>query len=118
MKTHSKLITNAQQILLDLKFYHWNSKIYAEHIALDDAYEALAAITDTIAESLIGREGPLEPALFSSPSCNLKDLCSDIFTFAKALKTFAESKEYCDLENLSDEINAKGARLQYLLELA
>lgn len=115
---HTVIIQGFQQLTLDIKQHHWNTSSYPEHIALNEAYDSISGYMDTIAETLVGAEGPLSPLkLLPIPSCPIQDLPKDIFEIAATLKMYANSK-YPDLVNLADEVTAAGSRLKYLLRLS
>jgi hypothetical protein len=118
MKTkHTPVVAELFQTLVDLKIAHWNTLQYAEHKALDEAHSSISSILDTVAETTVGTEGPLEIFSLKTPMCLTPDLPNCILDNAKNLKSFASTK-YPDLANTADELTSVGNKLKYLLRLS
>lgn len=115
---HSSVIKEFLQTLQDIKHHHWNTTSLAEHKALDKAHSSLSSIMDTVAESLIGREGKLAQLSVKSPMCTCQELPDCIDSTAKTLKEYATSKKYNDLVNIADEVTSIAAKLRYLIRLS
>ena len=107
------LIEASQQV----RVFHWNTKSYAEHVALGSLYEAIDASADEIAETLIGLEDK-RPVL--SGTIQLSDYrgTDSVRTFLKALSMELEAFEgSTDVLNLRDDLLAKVHKTLYLLSL-
>ena len=115
--THTDIIQEFTQLSLDLRHYHWNSTMLAEHQALGEAYSSISSFTDTIAETLVAHEGILNPFSVTTKSCPVKDLPEDILSTASNLRKYSQDK-YPDLVNLADEVTAVGSRLKYFYRLS
>ena len=114
---YTKIVQKLMQVVIDLRHHHWNTKSYAAHKALGNAYESLQELVDTVAETLVGNEGPIMPMTFKSPSTTFANLPQAIIDSGLALDEFAE-ETYPDLCNTSDEIVAIGNKLKYLYRLS
>ena len=116
--THTEIVTKFFQVALDIHHNHLNTTLYSEHIALKEAYQAFDEFKDTIAESLIAFEGPIDKLEFDEVGlCKTLDLPDDMMEAASMLKEYAAKKNYPDLVNFSDEVYAAGVKLKYLLRL-
>lgn len=98
---------------------HLQTPSHAEHSALN-VWEDVVEAKDAILEELMGYEGrklkayKMEPLVDYSPGIPTKIL-TDLKNFAKQLEEFAESKEYCNIENLAQDLSGKAAKTLYLL---
>lgn len=115
---HSGIVGMFFQVVDDLHYHHLNTRSYAEHKALEHAYEEMVDYKDEVAEKLIGYLGRLSKIrILPLPNCELDDLPEDIMEAASALRELATKNKYNDLVNLSDEITGVGSKLRYLLTL-
>lgn len=108
--------TELHKLLLTVKLSHYITKSFAEHEALGKTYDAVNDLIDTITEKLIGySDVDPQPLVIGtvSPS-EPKTLGVYIMSMAKKLEEWAGSKEYCDIENLAQELSGVGAQLKYL----
>lgn len=106
------LMEASQQV----RVFHWNTKSYAEHVALGDLYEAIDASADEIAESLIGIEGK-RPVL--SGTIKVSDYKRNaVPAFLNALAVQLEAFDgSTDVLNLRDDLLSKVHKTLYLLTL-
>jgi Family of unknown function (DUF5856) len=115
----------ASQLLLmrnQIKLYHWQTRMYADHKATDDVVTALDQKIDTFVEAFMGKYG--RPQV--SGSIKLHNFTGD------AARDFVErqtlylltilpkklKKTDTDLLNIRDEILAELNKLRYLFTLA
>ena len=106
-----------------VQFCHHLTTSYAEHKALDGAYDTLNDLKDAIVEKLIGYGVPkfqkLELGSISGFSAAMPiQVAKEILKFGKDLEQYAENNEFCDIENLAQEYSGAGAQLVYLLGLS
>jgi uncharacterized phage infection (PIP) family protein YhgE len=107
-------------VLNQLKIDHWQTKSYAEHKALNAAYEALGELFDTFVETYYGRESIPEKKV----TYNIKSDSYDsnlIASYTKMrdsvisyLSTITEGRN--DLKNIQDEIEGEFNHLLYRLQ--
>lgn len=104
--------------------FHLDTRSFAEHKALDSLYKGLVDFKDDISELLMGymdgkRIGKIKigdiPEYSKSESMKLVDELKD---FSIELEKWAESKEYCDIENTAQSLSGLAAKTIYLLTLS
>jgi hypothetical protein len=121
--------TNVAMLLLKLKnqikIYHWQTKLYSEHIALDNLFAKLTKKNDEWVEVFQGKYGRIRLDgsnqsihLDNLNSTKTNDYLSDIASKIVGLrdKYFNESVN-SDLSNIFDEIIGYLYRAKYLLSL-
>lgn len=116
-----KILKHTSQI----KLFHWQTHSYAEHKALDKAFEKLVDLGDELMESVMGKYG--RPMLIETEAIQLANYSEE-----KSCGMYLEEmrKCYCDelrpmlspendseLLNLVDEIIAMFDQTMYLLTL-
>jgi hypothetical protein len=105
-----------------LKIFHWQTKSYAEHKALDDAYGTLTDLFDEFLETYMGKYG--RPKAENQFTINLENYSENYISCIKTFKLIVQkdlskafSEEDTDLLNLRDEILGALNKLCYLLSL-
>ena len=84
---------------------HWNTKSYAEHMALGDFYEGVVDILDNLVETYqgnFGLIGPVVPAQADPKLDIIKLLAAETDWLAKNREQIAG--DICALENILDEL--------------
>jgi len=83
---------------------HWQSKSYAEHVALGKYYEEIPELVDQLAEAMMGRYDTTAefPQMYHAPAATAKEEL-------EALKDYVEQARQgmpqdSELQNLIDEI--------------
>ena len=108
-----------------LKLYHWQTKSYAEHKALDEAFGSLIDLSDELMESTMGKYG--RPDMKGLCDFTLKNYVDDgsLLHFVQEMKIcydeklrsmFSKEKDP-ELLNILDEIIAMFDKTTYLLTL-
>ena len=84
-------------------FFHWSTDSYAKHIALAEDYDGIVELTDTFAESYMGKYGKLTsfPSAYHQPK--------DPIRYLESLQKFVEEARQdlpqdSELQNIIDEI--------------
>ena len=113
------------QLRNQIKLYHWQTHIYARHIATDNVLKALEKLIDSFVEIYIGKYGRpritgknaeltlhnlSEPGMVRVINAAIKYLQG---TLTKSLKSAADS----DLINIRDEMIGELNQLLYLFTL-
>ena len=103
--------------------FHLSTKSFAEHKALDFAYNELVSYKDEISEKLQGYLGKMIGGIKTEqvPDYNesaSKKLAKEIMVFGKQLEDYGEENEFCDIENIAQGLSGVGAKLNYLLMLS
>jgi len=108
--------TEIHKIFLVSKLSHYLTKSFAAHEALGRTYDALNDLIDKITEQLIGYSeiDPANLVIGTITPIEPRALGISIIGIAERLEDFAESKEYCNIENLAQELSGVGAQLKYL----
>lgn len=120
----SKILQNTAQT----KLLHWQSKMYGQHKALDELYEGLSDLGDTLAETIMGKYG--------APMLSDDELCLKLMNFKSPetgdLTEFMEHLYNCyhaecrapfdpardsEIVNILDEILSLVDKTKYLLTL-
>lgn len=103
-----------------LHLIHWQTSIYAEHMATGSLYDYVHDFKDSIIEKLMGYMGR-KPGVFkieALTSTGSQAVAVDMTNFANELKRFAESNSFLDIGNLADEFSGEVAKFKYLLTLS
>jgi DNA-binding ferritin-like protein len=117
-------ITQFLSFLNQLKVFHWQTKSYAQHIALGEAYETLDELFDKFVETYYGKYGRPEKEIeygckaFSYKSDNVINIIQeykDVIMASLVVDLSSDSNN--DLLNIKDEIEAEINKLVYLLTL-
>jgi hypothetical protein len=105
-----------------VQFCHHLTTSYAQHKALDKAYNTLEDLKDEIVEQLIGYGVPkflkLDLGSISGFTDAMpKEVAKEVMKFGKDLEQYAEANNYCNIANKAQEWSGAGAQLNYLLGL-
>lgn len=99
-----------------LRLIHWNTTSYAEHKAIGKLYDALADLTDTLAETYMGIYGR-----FGNIPCEhgeLPDAVQYVAEMANMIQAVrGELPNDTQLQNIVDEIASAVDSTNYLLTL-
>lgn len=104
-----------------LHLIHWQTTSYAEHQALGDLYDYVHDFKDDVIEKLMGYMGKRPKAFKMQPLVDMTSATSvvqEIKGFSHQLMEWAEQNQYCDVENLAQELSGKAAKTLYLLTLS
>lgn len=117
-------LTTFLAFLSQIKIFHWQTKSYAQHIALGNAYEALDKLFDRFVEVYYGKFGRPNKEMnygFSLDSYYPQSLVNVIQEYKdKIMADLSEdlaNGENKDLLNIKDEIEGEINQLLYLLTL-
>lgn len=122
MAEDQQVIKYFMSLLDQIKLFHWASKSYAKHKALDELHSTLSDKIDTLIESYLGR-------VKAQPLRSFKvdiSISSDIEKTEKFLekerdeivKLSARWKKYPELQNVLQEIANEINKTLYLCNLA
>lgn len=119
---YQSIINKLYSLPIKVQFCHHLTTSFAAHKALDTAYESLNDLKDSIIEKLIGYSGERFKSVTIPTYSNYTEemnleVAKEIKTFGEELEIYAESMDYCDIENLAQEYSGVGAQLTYLLTL-
>lgn len=128
----SEIISPLLTIQNQIKIFHWQTRSFAQHKSLDDAYSELGSLIDEFVETYMGIFGRIyaTDGDFNLQLTNIdyslesKGLSSNVVSFIDAsieyLKSYSldpELKDKSDLLNIRDEMLGTLNQLKYLLSL-
>ena len=121
-KDLQQYIADTQHFSNALKFFHWQTKIYAKHEALGKAFDAITELVDDFTETAMGKYGRVDVSGLSYDFVNISDAnvitaIDDIIEKAINLTDVLDARKDTDLLNLRDELMAKCNKTKYLLTL-
>jgi len=121
-KDLQQYIFDIQHFTNALKFFHWQTKIYAKHIALGDLFGGVTEMVDDFTETAMGKYGRVDVSGLSYDFVNISDAnvitaIDDMIEKSINLTDVLDSKKDTDLLNLRDELIAKCNKTKYLLTL-
>ena len=114
--------TQLFQLPINIQFCHHMTTSYGAHKALDQAYDAMNDLKDSILEKLMGCMGYRYSKLNIQPVGNYteamnKQIAEEISVFSLKLIKWANEYNYPDVSNLAQEMHGVANQLKYLLTL-
>ena len=108
---------------LQLHELHWQTKSYAEHMALGSLYDKVFDLKDEIVEKIMGYTGVRTKAMPVDPIKNYSSglstqVVSELIIFAKQLETYAEGNNMSDISNIAQSLSGDASRTKYLLTMS
>ena len=121
-KELQQYIQDVIHLQTQIKFFHWQTKIYAKHKALGKLYDTISGNIDEFAEITMGKYGRIEVAGLSYTFTNVSDenvisVVDGAIDMCIKLTDTLDSKVDTDLLNLRDELLGKLNQTKYLLTL-
>lgn len=104
-----------------LRYYHWQTKSYAQHEALGKFYDGIAGTLDTIVEIWSGRLGNIKVDQGSVELVDYTDVESVIEsaeTLREVWEEFGETITYGDVKDQIDDLVTLINQTIYLLRLS
>ena len=108
---------------LQIHELHWQTKNYAEHIALGNLYDKIFDLKDEIVEKIMGYTGIRTKAmsvdLIKNYSSGLStQVVNELIIFAKQLESYADSNNMPDIANIAQSLSGDASRTKYLLTMS
>ncbi len=121
-KDLQQYIFDIQHFANALKFFHWQTKIYAKHIALGELFDGVTELVDDFTETAMGKYGRVDVSGLSYDFVNISDAnvitaIDDMIEKSINLTDTTDARKDTDLLNLRDELIAKCNKTKYLLTL-
>ena len=115
-------IIKAKLTWFELQFHelHWQTFGLGVHQAIGDAYDTVFDLKDEIVEQMMGysntrvKTTPVDPIKNYSEGLPLQ-IVSECINFAKQLQDFGKANNMPGIENLSQDLSGKMARIKYRL---
>ena len=119
-KELEKFIFDLMEIQNQIKIYHWQTKMYGKHKALDELFDELVDKVDEIAEIGMGKYDRVDATgiTFTFKNFSDADLNGTISTCINiCIDLKLDSSNDSDILNLRDELLGKLNQTKYLLTL-
>jgi DNA-binding ferritin-like protein len=119
----SQIILKFEEIQIQLRHLHWQTKSFARHKAYGELYEDLTEKIDDFVEICMGKHGrPSFPSGYLIEGKDISELSvneflSETCEFLIHLNNVYDRQMDSDLLNIRDEILGKFNKLKYLLTL-
>jgi hypothetical protein len=103
-----------------LHLIHWQTSSYAEHQAIGSLYEYVQTFKDDVIEKLMGYTGKKPKAFKIDPlkETDCVTIVNELGKFAHQLYKWSGENEFCDIENMAQELSGQSAKTKYLLTLS
>jgi DNA-binding ferritin-like protein len=119
LDTLNKVITLLSHSQQQIKYWHWQTESYAEHMNFGNYYDNIGELLDTFTEgaiSICGRPTQITTMEFKNYEAmcacdHLESLCEQFYNITK------DVAQYKDLENTCADILALLHKTKYLLTL-
>ncbi len=122
MENTSEIVAGLQELQNQVKYFHWQTKSYAQHQALAKVFDSITELIDTFVETLMGKYGRPSTKgqkfeMFDLEDVNIEEwtggVCDLLISFSDVLDDVQDT----DLLNLRDEMLQNFNQLKYLLTL-
>ena len=122
MENTSEIVAGLQELQNQVKYFHWQTKSYAQHQALAKVFDSITELIDTFVETLMGKYGRPSTKgqkfeMFDLEDVNIEEwtggVCDLLISFSEVLDDVQDT----DLLNLRDEMLQNFNQLKYLLTL-
>lgn len=104
-----------------LHLIHWQTNSYPEHKAVGELYEYVQDFKDDVMEKLMGYmnkrpKAYKAEAIVDGASSNT--VVAELMSWSYQLYEWAGENNYCDVENMAQELSGKASKTKYLLTLS
>jgi DNA-binding ferritin-like protein len=124
---HASVMRWLLETLDQIKVFHWNTKSYAAHKALDEFHEKLSELADEFVEVFIGKMGPAKVTTTLkmdgiTTTANTKIITTYIERFCESARAIhkelgSHKGGASELQNILDEMMSLANKTVYLLTL-
>ena len=100
---------------------HWETRGYAEHMALGSFYDFIQDFKDEVIEKIMGYTGKRIKSLKIDPivaGADSMTITEDVLKFAKELEAYGDSNGFGDISNMAQALSGCAAKTKYLLTLS
>ena len=114
-----KIIHFAFEVINQVKLYHWATKGYAVHKALDKLHGNLSDNFDKLVEVYLGSTGSVGKwSVSTSSDTNVKNIVPFLQTVLASMGKLRNSVKQTEIQNIIDEMTADIDQTLYLLRLS
>ncbi len=122
MKNISEVVAGLQELFNQVKYFHWQTKSFAQHEALGKVFEDLEDLIDEFVEVAMGKYGRPSTKnqnfeMFDYDDIDITDWASGVVDLLISYNDILDENEDSDLLNIRDEMMATLNKLKYLLTL-
>ena len=100
---------------------HWETRVYAEHMALGQFYDFIQDFKDEVIEKIMGYTGKRIKSLKIDtiiPGADSMTITEDVLKFAKELEVYGDTNSFGDISNMAQALSGCAAKTKYLLTLS
>jgi DNA-binding ferritin-like protein len=114
-----KIIHFAFEVINQVKLYHWATKGYAVHKALDKLHGNLSDNFDKLVEVYLGSSGSVGKwSVSTSSDTNVKNIVPFLQKVLGSMEKLRNSLKKTEIQNIIDEMSADIEQTLYLLRLS
>lgn len=122
MENTSEIVAGLQELQNQVKYFHWQTKSYAQHQALAKVFDSITELIDTFVETLMGKYGRPSTKgqkfeMFDLEDVNIEEWTSGVCDLLISFSDVLDDVQDTDLLNLRDEMLQNFNQLKYLLTL-
>jgi|694.fasta_scaffold40650_9 DNA-binding ferritin-like protein len=122
MENISEVVAGLQELFNQVKYFHWQTKSYAQHQALGGVFDDLEDLIDEFVEVAMGKYGRpstknQELEMFDLEDVDIMEWTSGVVDYLISFDDILDETEDSDLLNIRDEMMATFNKLKYLLTL-
>jgi LysM repeat protein len=122
MENISEVVAGLQELFNQVKYFHWQTKSYAQHQALGGAFDDLEDLIDDFVEVAMGKYGrpstknqKLE--MFDYEDVDINEWTTGVVDYLISFDDILDDVQDTDLLNIRDEMMAVFNKVKYLLTL-
>jgi len=114
-----KIIHFAFEVINQVKLYHWATRGYAVHKALDKLHGNLSDNFDKLVEVYLGSSGSVGKwSVSTSSDTNVKNIVPFLQKVLGSMEKLRNSLKKTEIQNIIDEMSADIEQTLYLLRLS
>ena len=122
MENVSEVVAGLQELFNQVKYFHWQTKSFAQHEAFGKVFDSLSDLIDDFVEVSMGKYGRpstkgQELEMFDLEDVDIMDWTSGVVDYLISFDDILDEVEDTDLLNIRDEMMAQFNKLKYLLTL-
>jgi len=122
MENVSEVVAGLQELFNQVKYFHWQTKSFAQHEAFGKVFDSLSDLIDEFVEVSMGKYGRpstkgQELEMFDLEDVDIMDWTSGVVDYLISFDDILDDVEDTDLLNIRDEMMAQFNKLKYLLTL-
>lgn len=122
MENTSEIVAGLQELQNQVKYFHWQTKSYAQHQALGGVFDSITDLIDTFVETLMGKYGRPSTKgqkfeMFDFEDVDIEEWTNGVCDLLISFSDVLDDSQDTDLLNVRDEMLGEFNKLKYLLTL-